>query len=64
MKTMNILLPPNEIVDKFRDITGIEERRYVDDNMNASDMATIAATRAIADAGIDPETLGPAYFRT
>lgn len=57
-----IVTSPNEIVDKFRDITGIEERRYVDDNMNASDMATIAATRAIADAGIDPETLDQIIF--
>lgn len=58
----HIVAPPNEIVDKFRDITGIEERRYVDDNMNASDMATIAATRAITDAGIDPETLDQLIF--
>lgn len=52
-----IVAPPNEIIEKFRDITGIEERRYADKGMNTSDMATIAAQRAIADAGIDPETL-------
>lgn len=52
-----IVAPPNEIVEKFRDITGIEERRYADENMNASDMAVIASQRAIEDAGIDPETL-------
>lgn len=52
-----ITTSPHEIVEKFRDITGIEERRYADDNMNASDMAVIASQRAIADAGIDPETL-------
>jgi 3-oxoacyl-[acyl-carrier-protein] synthase-3 len=52
-----IIAPPNEIVDKFKDITGIEERRYADPDMTASDMATIAARRAIEDSGIDPETL-------
>jgi 3-oxoacyl-[acyl-carrier-protein] synthase-3 len=52
-----ILAGPNEIVDKFRDITGIEERRYADHGINTSDMATIAARAAIADAGIDPETI-------
>ncbi len=46
-----------EIVDKFQDITGIEERRYVNDDMNSSDMATIAARIAIEESGIDPETL-------
>lgn len=53
----HIVAAPNEIVDKFRDITGIEERRYADADMNSSDMAAIAARRAIEDAGIDPETL-------
>ncbi len=48
---------PHEIVEKFRDITGIEERRYSDSGMNTSDMAAIAARKAIEDAGIDPETL-------
>lgn len=52
-----IVAPPNEIVEKFRDITGIEERRYADSDMNSSDMAAIAARLAIEDAGIDPETL-------
>jgi len=52
-----IITPPNEIAEKFRDITGIEERRYADCEMNTSDMATIAARRAIEDAGVDPETL-------
>jgi 3-oxoacyl-[acyl-carrier-protein] synthase-3 len=52
-----IITPPNEIVDKFKDITGIEERRYADPGMNTSDMATLASRKAIEDAGIDPETL-------
>lgn len=57
-----IIAPPTEIVDKFRDITGIEERRYADTNMTASDMATIAAKLAIEDAKIDPETLDQIIF--
>lgn len=48
---------PTDIVEKFRDITGIEERRYAGNEFNASDMATIAAKHAIEDAGIDPETI-------
>ena len=49
---------PNEVVaQKFLEITGIEERRYVTDNLLASDIGAIAAQRAIDDAKIDPETL-------
>ena len=48
---------PAEVVEKFRQITGIAERRYVPGQLNASDMATEAARQAIADSGIDPETL-------
>lgn len=49
---------PNEVVaQKFLEITGIEERRYVNDNLQTSDIATIAAQKAIEDAKIDPETL-------
>lgn len=53
----HIVAAPNEIIEKFRDITGIEERRYAGDGFTASDMATIAAKHAIEDAAIDPETL-------
>lgn len=49
---------PNEVVaQKFLEITGIEERRYVTDDLTASDIAVIAAQRAIEDAKINPETL-------
>lgn len=49
---------PNEvIVEKFKDITGIVERRYADENLNSSDLGFLAAEKAIADANIDPETL-------
>ena len=49
--------PPLEVVEKFRQITGIGERRYAPPEMNASDLATIAGREAIAASGIDPETL-------
>lgn len=48
---------PGEVVQKFKQITGIEERRYASDNLTASDIGTEAARAAIADSGIDPETL-------
>lgn len=46
-----------EIIEKFEKITGIAARRYAGENMNASEMACLAAKAAIADANIDPETL-------
>ena len=49
--------PMQEVVDKFRDITGIEERRYVSTDLDSSDIATIAARLAIEESRIDPETL-------
>jgi len=52
-----ITIPSEEIVDKFKAITGIEERRYINDDMTSSDMATIAARLAIEESGIDPEEL-------
>ena len=51
---------PNEndvIIDKFKDITGIEERRYAIDENNSSDLGFYAAQKAIEDANIDPEEL-------
>lgn len=52
-----ISTPSQEIIEKFQGITGIEERRYINDNMESSDMATIAAKKAIEESGIDPEEL-------
>jgi 3-oxoacyl-[acyl-carrier-protein] synthase-3 len=46
-----------EISEKFTAITGIEERRYVSDDLTASDIGAICAEVAIKDAGIDRETL-------
>lgn len=48
----------NEItIEKFKAITGIEERRYLEEDLCTSDMATVAAQKAIENAGLDPETL-------
>lgn len=54
---------PNDVIaEKFKEITGIEERRYVTDDLLTSDIATIAARKAIEDAEIDPETLDYIIF--
>ena len=46
-----------EIAEKFKEITGIEERRYVRKDQNATDIGIIAGKRAIEDAGVDPESI-------
>lgn len=46
-----------EIIDKFREITTIEERRYVTDDLVTSDIAYYAAVDAIKSANIDKEEL-------
>ncbi|HUW07318.1 MAG TPA: ketoacyl-ACP synthase III [Williamwhitmania sp.] len=52
------LVKPNmEIIDKFRQITEIEERRYVEDNLVASDIGFLAASDALASSGINKEEL-------
>jgi 3-oxoacyl-[acyl-carrier-protein] synthase-3 len=48
---------PGEVVNKFKKITGIAERRYTTDNLNASDLGYEAARLAILDSGTDPESL-------
>ncbi len=49
--------PGEEVTRKFKDITGIYERRWVDNNIVNSDMASMAARDAIRDSGVDPETI-------
>lgn len=46
-----------EIVAQFEAITGIRERRYVDDGTVCSDIAYEAARAAIESSGCDPESL-------
>ncbi len=54
---------PNEVVaQKFKQITGIEERRYATDDLSTSDIAFFASQKAIEDAKIDPETLDYIIF--
>lgn len=48
---------PELIAQKFLQITGIEERRYAEPSLTASDMAVEAARLAITDSGADPETI-------
>ncbi len=51
-----------QIARKLQQITGIEERRYVNDQLVCSDIATSAAKKAISDSDIDPETLDYIIF--
>ena len=46
-----------EIVEKFKDITGIEERCYSRPDQKASDLGFLAAQQALADSSIDKESL-------
>jgi acyl-CoA:acyl-CoA alkyltransferase len=44
--------------DVLKDIAGIHARRLWDEGMQASDAATLAGVKALADAGIDPNKVG------
>jgi 3-oxoacyl-[acyl-carrier-protein] synthase III len=46
-----------EIIQKFREITNIEERRYVGDDQVTSDLAVISIKEACKSAGISKESL-------
>ena len=52
---------PEVITRKFEQITVISERRYAGSDLNCSDLATMAAEKAIEDAG--PSQLLPRYSR-
>ncbi|RUT73083.1 3-oxoacyl-ACP synthase III family protein [Ancylomarina longa] len=49
--------PNQEIIEKFKEITGIEERRYATDEQISSDLAYQAAKNAIESSAIDKESL-------
>lgn len=51
-----------EIIEKFKAITGIEERRYANDAFTTSDLAFFAAKNAIEDANINQEELDYIIF--
>jgi 3-oxoacyl-[acyl-carrier-protein] synthase-3 len=44
--------------DVLKDVAGINARRLWDEGMLASDAATLAGVKALADAGIDPDKVG------
>lgn len=45
------------IIEKFKKITGIGERRYANKKFNTSDLGFFAAEKAISNANINPEEL-------
>lgn len=51
-----------EIIEKFKAITGIQNRRYIDPAMLTSDMGYEASKQAIADAGLDQEQIDYIIF--
>lgn len=50
------------IIEKFKAITGILERRYASSDQNTSDLGYLASKKAIQDAGIDKEELDYIIF--
>ena len=51
-----------EVIEKFKAITGIEERRYAKDNIVTSRMGFEAAKKAIDDSGVNIEDLDYIIF--
>jgi len=47
----------DQIIDNFKKITGIEERRYAEPQLSTSEMAALASQAAIEDSGIDKERI-------
>jgi len=45
------------IIQKFESITGIKERRYANEDQTTSDLAAIAAQRALSKSSVDAEAL-------
>lgn len=54
--------PNEEIIEKFKAITGIEERRYAVDKYKTSDLAFFASEKAIEDAKVNKEELDYIIF--
>lgn len=52
-----IEIPNEEIIEKFRKITEIDERRYADDDLVTSDLGFLAAKDALDSSGINKEEL-------
>jgi 3-oxoacyl-[acyl-carrier-protein] synthase-3 len=47
----------DEIIQKFKEITNISERRWAEDELMNSDLAVLSVKDACDSSGIDPETL-------
>ena len=47
----------DEIIQKFKEITNISQRRWITDDLQNSDMAALAVQDACQSSGTDPETL-------
>ncbi|MVN20245.1 3-oxoacyl-ACP synthase III family protein [Mucilaginibacter arboris] len=57
-KNGNPIAKTNEVIlDQFKNITEIEERRYAKKDQNTSDLGFLAAKDALESSGIDGETL-------
>lgn len=56
-KGEKITTPNEETISKFFKITGIAERRYVTNDLNASDIGYYAAKDALESSGIDKESI-------
>lgn len=54
--------PNDKIIEKFKEITGISERRYAQTEQKTSDLGVLAAKDAIKNAKIDPEELDYIIF--
>ncbi len=54
--------PNEEITRKFEEITTIAERRYAEDDQVTTDLALIAAQRALEASGVDKEELDYIIF--
>lgn len=50
-------ISPEVTIEKFKQITGIEERRYTNNELNASDIGAIAAKNAVENSNINPEEI-------
>ncbi|MBI2966633.1 MAG: ketoacyl-ACP synthase III [Bacteroidetes bacterium] len=50
-------LPNSDIIDRFREITGIEERRFISKDQVTSDIAALAALNALSGNSIEIESL-------
>ena len=56
-KGVRMTKPTSEIVKKLGEISGIYERRYIEDDHNSADLGALAGSRAIEAAGVEKESI-------